>query len=65
MLQMGVMDELQKAKQVQAMVNLLIQSCWLPAWHKPVSKIKTARRQSLQMSSWADGLKYTTPRSLE
>ena len=38
MLQKGVMDKLQKAKQVQAKVNLLIQSFWLPAWHKPVSK---------------------------
>ena len=40
MLQKGVMDKLQKAKQVQAKVNLLIQSFWLPAWHKPVSKKK-------------------------
>ena len=31
MLQKGVMDKLQKAKQVQAKVNLLIQSFWLPA----------------------------------
>ena len=41
MLQKGVMDKLQKAKQVQAKVNLQTQSCWLPAWHKPVSKTKS------------------------
>ena len=27
----GVVDKMQKAKQVKAKVNLLIQSCWLPA----------------------------------
>ena len=27
----GLMDKIQKAEQVQAKVNLLIQSCWLPA----------------------------------
>ena len=31
MLQKGVMDKLQKAKQVQAKVNFQMQSCWLPA----------------------------------
>ena len=50
----GVTHKLQKAKPVQAKVNLLIQSCWPPACHKPVSKKKTVRRQSLQISPWVE-----------
>ena len=41
MLQKGVMGKLRKAKQVQAKVNLLIQSCWLQAWLSQYPKTKT------------------------
>ena len=40
MVQKGVKDKLQKAKKVQAKVNLPIQSCCLPAWQKAVSQNK-------------------------
>ena len=54
MLQKGVIDKLQKDKQVQAKVNVLIQSCWLPVLITQYPKQKTARRQSLQISSWTE-----------
>ena len=27
---------------------------WLPAWHKPVSKKKTIKKQSLEISLWTE-----------
>ena len=51
MLQNGVMDKLQKAKQLQAKVSFLIKSCWPQPDMSQYPKQKTARRQ---ISSWAE-----------